>query len=209
LPRPTPKDYVLSLRIRADLVNEIERIAEKEKMSKSDYIRKAISDGISFSSMNRQNQTFLVYPEMLKFSLNFMEDLDIEKFAVLSLENGRQILKAYLQKNINSTIVQKYLTNKKTIITGLLTYITQSILAPTGQNWFQRIHCVWEGEDLAITGMHALGLKFSKFIRFYFIQFFEIFEYTEVATSTILKEDRLKLVFHGDFAEYDVKLLMA
>ncbi len=199
---------MLSLRIRTDLLEEIDVVASKEHMSKSDYIRKAISDAISFSAMNRQNQTFLVFPEMLKFSLNFMEDLDIEKYAILSLQNGRQILKAYLQKNIKSSIVQKYLTNKKSIITGLLTYISQSILAPTGQGWFQRIHCAWESDTLAITGMHTLGLKFSKFIRFYFIQFFEIFDYTEITTSTILKEDRLKLVFRGDFAEYDVNLLM-
>ncbi len=178
-------------------------------MSKSDYIRKAISDAISFSNMNRQNQTFLVYPEMLKFSLNFMEDIDIEKYATLSLQNGRQILKEYLQKNIKSSIVQKYLRNKKSIITGLLTYISQSILAPTGQGWFQRIRCAWEGDTIAITGMHALGIKFSKFIQFYFIQFFEIFGYTEIATSTVVKDDRLKLLFHGDFAEFDVNLLMA
>ncbi len=190
-------------------MEEIDSVAVKENMSKSDYIRKAISDAISFSSMNRQNQTFLVYPEMLKFSLNYMEDHDIEQYALLSLQNGRQILKAYLQKNIKSSIVQKYLTNKKTIITGLLTYISQSILGPTGQHWFQRIHCAWEGDTLAIAGVHSLGLKFSKFIWFYFIQFFEIFDYTEIAASTILKEDRLKLVFHGDFAEYDVNQLMA
>ncbi len=189
-------------------MDEIDTVAVKENMSKSDYIRKAISDAISFSNMNRQNQTFLVYPEMLKFSLNFMEDLDIEKYAALSLQNGRQILKGYLQKNIKSSIVQKYLTNKKSIITGLLTYISQSILAPTGQGWFQRIHCVWESDNIAITGIHALGLKFSKFIRFYFFQFFEIFGYTEIAASTILKDDRLKLVFHGDFAEFDVNVLM-
>ncbi len=189
-------------------MEEIDSVAVKENMSKSDYIRKAISDAISFSAMNRQNQTFLVYPEMLKYSLNFMEDFDIEKYAALSLQNGRHILKAYLTKNIKSSIVKKYLTNKKSIITGLMTYITQSILAPTGQGWFQRIHCVWESDNLAITGMHSLGIKFSIFIRFYFIHFFEIFDYIEVAANTILKDDRLKLVFHGDFAEYDINLLM-
>ncbi|HMF31143.1 MAG TPA: hypothetical protein VKK79_07005 [Candidatus Lokiarchaeia archaeon] len=208
MPREEPKEYVLSLRIPINLNEEIEEVATKENLTKSDYIRKAISDAISFSVTLRQNQTFLIDQEMVKFALEFMEDIDIEEFATLSIQNGRKILKSYLNKNVNSSIVQKYLDDKKTIVSGLLIYITQSILSPTGQNWFKRVLFSWTGDVVTITGTHDLGLKFSEFMHYYFVKFFAIFNYEELKENVILKEDRIKLKFQGENKEFDINILL-
>ena len=148
--KKTAKEYVLSLRLPKNLQEEIETAAKKEHMGKSDYIRKAISDAITFSNVGRKNQTFLVGPDTMKFSLKFMEDVDIEEYAAISLQNARIILKDYLNGQIHSSIVQKYLTNKKTIISGIMTFLLQSIFAPTAQKWFHRIHAAWNGDTIKI-----------------------------------------------------------
>ncbi|NMC04022.1 MAG: ribbon-helix-helix protein, CopG family [Candidatus Lokiarchaeota archaeon] len=202
------KEVMLSIRIGTDLLKEMEEIAKRERMNKSDYIRKAISDAMSFSVMLRKNQTFLVDPKMMQYALNFMDDFDIEEYAILSIKNGRSILKDFLNKNVSSTIVQKYLTSKVNIITGLLTYITQSILGPTGQNWFRRVNFSCNGTAVSIRGTHDLGLRFSRFIAYYFKHFFEIFGYNEMAGKTIIHTDRIKLVFLGDDGDFDVSMLM-
>jgi hypothetical protein len=203
------KEEILSIRIGKELLQELEEIAKKERMKKSDYVRKAISDAMSFSVMLRKNQTFLVDPEMLRYALEFMDDFDIEEFAILSLKNGRSILKDYLNKNLESSIVQKYLKSKVIIITGLLTYITESILGSTGQGWFKRVHFSWNGLIISIRGTHELGVRFTKFIRYYFVHFFKIFEYTEIEGKSILVDDRIKLEFQGDDNAFDVSILMA
>nr|MDO8109806.1 hypothetical protein [Candidatus Sigynarchaeota archaeon] len=113
-----------------------------------------------------------------------------------------------MNKNVTSSIVKKYLTNKVTIITGLMTYITQSILGSTGQNWFRRIHFSWNTTAISLRGTHELGLRFSKFIRYYFVHFFEIFDYHENTSKTILQDDSIKFEFSGDDAEFDVRQLM-
>src|SRR5271157_4072594 len=97
------KECVLSIRIDSDLLQELNTIAEKEHLSRSDYIRKAISDAMSFSVQLRKNQTFLINSEMLKYSLGLMDDNDIEEYAILSIQNGREILKEYLNKNLSSS----------------------------------------------------------------------------------------------------------
>lgn len=199
---------MLSIRIGTELLREMEEIAKRERMNKSDYIRKAISDAMSFSVMLRKNQTFLVDPGMMRYALEFMEDFDIEEFALLSLKNGRAILKDFLNKNITSSIVQKYLDSKVTIITGLMTYITQSILGPTGQNWFKRIHFSWKGTSVSVRGTHDLGLRFSKFMRYYFLHFFEIFDYQEMEGNAILQDDRIKLEFQGEERAFEISTLM-
>jgi hypothetical protein len=208
MPKGPAKDFVLSLRLPTSLLFEIDQIADKERLSRSDYIRKALSDAVSVVEVLRKAQTFFVTPAMMQFSLQFMEDLDIEKYATLSLQNALSFLKQYLNHSLKSSIVQKYLSNKKTIISGLLTYITQSVLGPTAQKWFERIHFGWEGQSVTITGMHGLGMKFSKFISYYFLHFFNIFNYTENIAQIQLKEDRLKLVYQGDFKEFDISVLM-
>lgn len=202
------KEFVLSLRIKKSLLGEIDIAAQKERMNRSDYIRKAISDAISFSEIYRLNPTFLVNPDVFKFAIKSMEDIDLEELAALSMRNARYILKLYLQKNLQSSIVQKYLTNMKSIIIGLLTYIIQSILSPTGQHWFKRIHFAWETDAFVITGMHTLGLNFSKFMRCYFIQFFDVFGFKEQPSKQILHEDKLKLVFTGELKDFDIKTLL-
>ncbi len=203
------KEVVLSIRIRSDLLGEMDTIADKEKMNRSDYIRKAISDAMSFSVALRKNQTFLVDPEMMRYALEFMDDFDIEEFAILSLKNGRAILKDYLNKNLESSIVQKYLKSKVIIITGLLTYITESILGSTGQGWFKRVHFSWNGLIISIRGTHELGMRFTKFIRYYFVHFFKIFDYSEIEGKSILVDDRIKIEFQGNDQAFDVSTLMA
>ncbi len=209
LEQKIPKEVVLSVRIRSDLLGEMDAIADKEKMNRSDYIRKAISDAMSFSVALRKNQTFLVDPEMLRYALEFMDDFDIEEFAILSLKNGRSILKEYLNKNLESSIVQKYLKSKVIVITGLLTYITESILGSTGQGWFKRVHFSWNGLTISIRGTHELGLRFTKFIRYYFVHFFKIFDYGEIEGKSILVDDRIKIEFQGNDQAFDVSTLMA
>jgi len=199
----------LSIRIGTELLKEMEEIAKKERMKKSDYVRKAISDAMSFSIMLRKNQTFLVDPKMMQYALEFMDDFDIEEFAIMSLKNGRSILKDYLNKNIESSIVQKYLKDKVTIITGLLTYITESILGSTGQGWFKRIHFSWNNLILSIRGTHELGLRFTKFIRYYFVHFFKIFDYCEIEGKSILIDDRIKIEFQGNDQAFDISTLMS
>ncbi|MEX2681476.1 MAG: hypothetical protein Q6373_007740 [Candidatus Sigynarchaeota archaeon] len=203
------KEEILSIRIGKELLKELEEIAKKERMKKSDYVRKAISDAMSFSVMLRKNQTFLVDPEMMRYALEFMDDFDIEEFALLSLKNGRAILKDYLNKNITSSIVQKYLKSKMTIITGLLTYITESILGSTGQGWFKRIHFSWNDLIVSIRGTHELGLRFTKFIRYYFVHFFKIFDFPEIEGKTILLDDRIKIEFQGNDQAFDVSTLIS
>nr|MDO8084863.1 ribbon-helix-helix domain-containing protein [Candidatus Sigynarchaeum springense] len=199
----------MSIRIGTELLKEMEEIAKKERMKKSDYVRKAISDAMSFSIMLRKNQTFLVDPKMMQYALEFMDDFDIEEFAIMSLKNGRSILKDYLNKNIESSIVQKYLKDKVTIITGLLTYITESILGSTGQGWFKRIHFSWNNLILSIRGTHELGLRFTKFIRYYFVHFFKIFDYCEIEGKSILIDDRIKIEFQGNDQAFDISTLMS
>lgn len=164
---------------------------------------------MSFSIMLRKNQTFLVDPKMMQYALEFMDDFDIEEFAIMSLKNGRSILKDYLNKNIESSIVQKYLKDKVTIITGLLTYITESILGSTGQGWFKRIHFSWNNLILSIRGTHELGLRFTKFIRYYFVHFFKIFDYCEIEGKSILIDDRIKIEFQGNDQAFDISTLMS
>lgn len=208
VPQKEGNEYVFSLRIKPSLLKEIEDVARKENMTKSDFIRKAISDAMSFSEMFKRNQTFLVSPKMTEFALNLMNDSEIERFALMSIQNGQDILKTYLKYRSHSTIVKQYLDSKKTMITGLLKYIIYSILAPTGQEWFQRIQFTWDENNVIIAGIHKLGEKFSKFILLYFTYFFRIFGCTECENIRILKEDRLKIGFTGDMKEFDVKLLM-
>jgi len=202
---------MLSIRIDNDLIQELDVIADREHLTRSDYIRKAISDAMSFSVLLRKNQTFLVNPEMLQYSLSFMDENDIEEYALLSIQNGREILKEYLNKNLLSSIVQKYLDDKQTIISGLLTYITQSVLGPTGQKWFYRIHFTWHNNIVVIMGTHTLGLAFTTFMRYYFMHFFEIFGFQEVESKikAALKEDRIKLEFSGELGKFDITTLMA
>lgn len=204
------KECVLSIRIDSDLLQELDTIAEKEHLSRSDYIRKAIADAMSFSVQLRKNQTFLINSDMVKYSLGLMDDNDIEEFAILSIQNGREILKDYLGKNLSSSIVQKYLEDNQTIISGLLTFIIQSILGPTSQKWFHRIHFSWHENIVAIIGTHALGLGFSKFMRYYFMHFFDIFNFQEVENKNkiIINEDRIKLEFKGNFGKFDVAMIM-
>lgn len=208
VPQKEGNEYVFSLRIKPSLLKEIEDVARKENMTKSDFIRKAISDAMSFSEMFKRNQTFLVSPKMMEFALNLMNDSEIERFALMSIQNGQDILKTYLKYRSHSTIVKQYLDSKKTMITGLLKYIIYSILAPTGQEWFQRIQFTWDENKVIIAGIHKLGEKFSRFILFYFTYFFRIFACTECENIRILKEDRLKIGFTGDMKEFDIKLLM-
>lgn len=208
LPQKEGNEYVFSLRIKLSVLKEIDDVARKENMTKSDFIRKAISDAMSFSEMFKRNQTFLVSPKMMEFALNMMNDAEIEKFALMAIQNGQEILKTYLKYRSHSTIVKQYLDNKKTMISGLLKYIIFSILAPTGQEWFQRIQFTWDGDLVIIAGIHRLGEKFSKFIHLYFTKFFSIFSCYENENVRILKEDRLKIGFTGDMSEFDIKLLM-
>jgi hypothetical protein len=208
MPREQPKDFVLSLRIPMDLLKEIDECADKEHLGRSDYIRKAISDAISVSEVLRQAQTFLISPEMIQIALEHMDEFDIENFAILSLKSGRNFLKLYLQHSLHSTVIKKYLPNKQTILSGIMEYLSQSILGPTGQHWVDRIHFSWEGNKVILTGIHSLGLNFSKFLYYYFFHLFEIFNYTCVQTEIILKEERLKLIFQGDAKEFDVSSLM-
>jgi hypothetical protein len=202
------EEHILSLRIKKNLLKEIETVAAKEKMSKSDYIRKAVSDAISISEVLRHNSTFLVSPQMIKLAVAKMSDEEIDQFALLSLQNGKEVLKLYLKKNIQSSIVKKYLTNKKTIIIGLLTYIIHSILAPTAQNWFSKIHASWDADKMIITGTHLLGINFSKFIQAYFKHFFDLFAYKEQINERILQEDKLKLVYQGETTEFDISIFL-
>lgn len=208
MPQKEGNEYVFSLRIKLSVLKEIDDVARKENMTKSDFIRKAISDAMSFSEMFKRNQTFLVSPKMMEFALNMMNDAEIEKFALMAIQNGQEILKTYLKYRSHSTIVKQYLDNKKTMISGLLKYIIFSILAPTGQEWFQRIQFTWDGDLVIIAGIHRLGEKFSKFIHLYFTKFFSIFSCYENENVRILKEDRLKIGFTGDMSEFDIKLLM-
>ena len=209
MPPKNPKGFVLSLRIPMDFLSEIDDCANKEHLARSDYIRKAISDAVSVTEVLRQAQTFLVSPEMLKFSLAHMEENDIEEYALLSLQSGRNFLKLYLQHSLNSTVIQKYLPNRRTIVSGIMEYLSQSILGPTGQHWVDRIHSSWEGDNIIITGVHTHGLNFSKFLYYYFFHLFEIFNYTCNQSQNIVKEERLKLIFQGNAEEFDVRMLMA
>lgn len=104
--------------------------------------------------------------------------------------------------------MKKYLTNKKTIIIGLLTYIIHSILAPTAQRWFTKIHATWETEKFIITGTHKLGENFSKFMQAYFVHFFALFAYFEQENEQIIQEDKLKLVFHGKTTDFDIGIFL-
>jgi len=202
------EDHILSLRIKKNLLKEIETVGANEKMNKSDYIRKAVSDAISISEVLRQNSTFLVSPQMIKFAVAKMNDEEIDEFAGLSLQNGREVLKLYLKKNRESSIVKKYLTNKKTIIIGLLTYIIQSILAPTAQKWFTKIHASWEADKMIIAGTHILGHNFSKFMECYFKHFFDLFAYREQTNDAIIEEDKLKVVFQGETTDFDISVFL-
>lgn len=87
------EEHILSLRIKNNLLTEIDTVAAKEKMSRSDYIRKAVSDAISFSEVLRYNSTFLVSPPMIQFALQKMNDREIAEFANLALQNGKEVLK--------------------------------------------------------------------------------------------------------------------
>jgi hypothetical protein len=202
------QEIILSLRVKPQFAHEIDQISRKLKVNKSDFIRKAISDSISIHEIYRKNQTFLIGPNMFEFSLKFMDECDLEEYAQLALENGKRILKLYLQKQINTSIVQKYLKNKKTILTGLLFFITESILSPVGQELFKRIFFSWKENQVILTGVHHLGDKFSIFMRFYFIHFFKLFQFTEVKDECLLKENKIKLVFEGDIGKYDISFLM-
>ncbi len=202
------KDHVFSLRIKKSLLQEITEAARKAGVSKSDFIRKAVSDEISFQEFNRFSQTMFMGPDVLNYSLQLMDELQIEDYAKLALQNGRNFLSRFLKKQKSSSITKKYLQNKKTVILGLLKYITESILAPSGQGWFERIRFSLRGEQVVITGIHTLGQKFSLFMRYYFIHFFSLFEFIEETRRTILEEDRLKLAFTGTMNDFDIDVLL-
>ncbi len=204
-PKKQRKEHIFSIRMKKSLLKEISQTAKKERISKSDFIRKSISNEISFQEFNRFSQTNFLGPNMVEYALKFMDELEIEDFAKLAMLNGRKFLSQFLEKQKTSSITKKYLKNKKSIMSGLLQYITQSILPQSAQNWFQRITYSLRGNQFVITGIHRRGEKFSLFIRHYFIHFFNIFEFNEIKSKMIIGENRLKLVFSGQWDEFDIK----
>ena len=206
--KPKKKEHVFSLRLKKSLLNEIDEAAKKLYINKSDFIRKAISDAISFQEFNRFSQVFFMGPNMLKFSLDLMDELQIEDFAQLALNNGQKFLSIYLKKQMNSSITEKYLENKKTIISGLLLFITESILSQSGQGWYERIRFSWRKDSIVITGVHNLGEKFSIFTRYYFIHFFSLFDFHDEPGLMILEENRIKFVFTGELSHFDLNILL-
>ncbi len=202
------KENVLSIRINNKLLEELDILVKINHTNRSDFIRKAISDSISFNQIYRFHPTFLVSPEMFGVILSEINEDKIKNIAKLSILNAKLILKTYLQKNIQSSIVEKYLKDKRTIISALLKYIIESILSSKGQNWLKKINYTSISDKFTITGTHSLGENFSKFLYYYFIDFFFIFDFKILDEKCILTESTIKIIFSGENDEFDINVFL-
>ncbi len=181
------KEKTITVRISDVLWDEIQEVSKEKDLSQSKITRAALEKyllrmGNPFPLISWGRNEF-------SFALSCLSDLELDKLAEISVQNGIKTRDYFVNNFLKTDNLEDFQITIRTIIYILENYA----LNPEGQNWCKTIKSIWKGNWVLIIGTHENGLHFSKYVKFIYLKYFNLYSYDLIKED--LQQDKLTLEF--------------
>ncbi|MCP4762393.1 MAG: ribbon-helix-helix protein, CopG family [archaeon] len=205
--KKSKKKEFLGVRLEEELMIDLDKYAQKYKVSRSVMARRAISEWANYFEPLRDNRTMIFDKNLIQFLLNIIKDeSDFEKLAEIGYKNSIDGLAMVMS---NPKVIQEMVKDlskykitsipTKYAINLFLETLVTNVYSREGQNWFdEELKYSWNKNDrLVIEGIHNMNKNYSIFIKLITEKMFKTLFDFQIAEE-ILKENKLVLAFEAE-----------
>ncbi len=196
--KPKSESKIYSIRLKSWVMEGLNQIKQEYNVkSTSKLIKQAIITWISMNPLNpdHPNPKLIISYNIFRKLIEDASEETLKQSAQISYQNGESDTNAAF--DLASEDNKKYFAQIYTDVIERVKSVLKIVFSKEGQNWYNKHNYQSKENEFIFEGEHSLGLNFSKFVKFLFLEYFKRHNF-QLTTEDYSQIQRTKINRKGE-----------